>query len=82
MVTEAEFDHWTEAELQPYLETALAAFGPQRVMFGSDWPVCLVACDYVRCHDIVRRFVSDLSAAEQEAVLGGNAVAAYRLAIK
>ena len=82
MVTEANFSHWTEAQLQPYLEIALAAFGPQRVMFGSDWPVCLVACEYGRWYGIVRQFLSTLSVTEQDAVLGGNAVIAYRLTIK
>jgi L-fuconolactonase len=82
MVTEADFHSWTEPQLRPYLEAALEAFGPHRVMFGSDWPVCLVACDYVRWHGIVREFVSTLSAAEQEDVLGANAIAAYRLGIE
>lgn len=79
LVTEADFRNWTEAQLRPYMETVLGAFGPRRLMFGSDWPVCLVACDYVRWHGIVRGFVSKLSAAEQACVLGSVAVEAYRL---
>ncbi len=79
MVTEADFKAWTEAQLRPYLEAALEAFGPRRLMFGSDWPVCLAACEYDRWCGIVRRFVSRLSQDEQDRVLGGTAVEAYRL---
>ena len=66
-------------ELLPYMETMLEAFGPRRTMFGSDWPVCLVACDYDRWAGIVKRCVSRLSATEQARVLGGTAVEAYGL---
>ena len=79
MVTEADFHNWTEAQLQPYLETVLEAFGPSRLMFGSDWPVCLVACAYKRWFEIVSRFVGGLSSDEQERILGGTAVEIYRL---
>ena len=79
MVTEADLHAWTEDQLRPYMEVVLDAFGPDRLMFGSDWPVCLVACSYGRWHEIVSRFVSRLSDAEQEEILGGNAVEAYRL---
>ena len=79
MVTEADYTGWTEAQLAPYAHTVLEAFGPSRVMFGSDWPVCLVACEYGRWHSIVLRFISQLSADEQARVLGGTAVEAYGL---
>lgn len=79
MVTEADFAGWTEAQLRPYLEAALEAFGPRRLMYGSDWPVCLAACGYGRWNSIVRRFVGRLSRAEQERILGGTAAEAYRL---
>jgi L-fuconolactonase len=79
MVTEADFKAWTEAQLQPYLEATLEAFGPRRLMLGSDWPVCLAACEYGRWVSIVRRFAGRLSKAEQERVLGGTAAEAYRL---
>lgn len=79
MVTEADFATWTEDQLRPYMETVLEAFGPQRLMFGSDWPVCLVACDYVRWHRLVSRFVGQLSPDEQARVLGGTAIEAYSL---
>lgn len=79
MVTEADYEAWTADELKPYLEIVLMAFGPKRLMFGSDWPVCLVACGYEKWHGIVSRFASELSAPEQRRVLGGTAVEAYGL---
>jgi L-fuconolactonase len=79
MVTEADYRTWTEEQLTPYLDAVLEAFGARRLMFGSDWPVCLVACSYQRWHRIVRDFVGRLSINEQEAIMGGNAVKAYRL---
>ena len=79
MVTEADFENWTETQLQPYLETVLQAFGPSRLMFGSDWPVCLLACRYGRWLEIVSRFIGRLSSAEQERILGGTAAEVYGL---
>ena len=79
MVTEADFANWTEAQLQPYLETVLEAFGSGRLMFGSDWPVCLLACRYGRWFEIVSRFIRRLSSAEQERILGGTAAEVYGL---
>ena len=79
MVTEADYQTWTEAQLQPYLETVLAAFGPRRVMFGSDWPVCRVACDYKRWAELVGRFIAKFSPDEQARIMGGTAVEAYGL---
>ncbi len=80
LVTEAGFQAWTEDQLRPYLETVLETFGPARLMFGSDWPVCLVATEYSRWLEIVRRAIGDLSHSEQAAVLGQNAARVYRLA--
>jgi L-fuconolactonase len=79
MVTEADYKTWTEAQLRPYFETALEAFGPKRLMFGSDWPVCLVACGYGRWHKLVQDWISRLSKAEQDRILGGTAIEAYKL---
>ena len=79
MVTEADWQAWTEAQLQPYLDTVLDAFGPSRLMFGSDWPVCLAACDYARWHRIVSGFIQNLSTDEQARIMGGTAVEAYGL---
>ncbi len=79
VATEANWQNWTAGELRPYLEAAMEAFGPKRLMFGSDWPVCLVACEYRNWLRLVRDFISLLSDAEQEWILGGTAVEAYRL---
>jgi len=79
LVTEGDYRGWTRRQLFPYLETALEAFGPRRLMFGSDWPVCLVACDYPGWHDLVFDFIAPLSVAEQRRVLGETATEAYRL---
>lgn len=79
LVTEANYTQWTEAQLRPYFETVLEVFGPSRLMFGSDWPVCLVACGYARWHKLVLGWISQLTAAEQARILGGTACAAYQL---
>lgn len=81
LVTEAKPEGWTEMELRPYLETALAAFGPERLMFGTDWPVCLVAAPFARWTEVVRRFIARLSADEQLAIMGGTARRTYGLAL-
>lgn len=79
MVTEADFKTWTPAQLRPYAETVLEAFGASRVLFGSDWPVCLVACDYARWHDLIADFIGGLSSDEQARIWGQNAIEIYRL---
>jgi L-fuconolactonase len=79
MVTEALPRKWTLASLEPYAEAVLEAFGPSRVMFGSDWPVCLAACGYSQWLGTVRELCRKLSAAERESVLGGTARRAYGL---
>ena len=77
MVTEADLEHWTAEDLQPYIDVVLAAFGPRRIMYGSDWPVVLRACDYVRWFDTVNAAIGKLSKAEQDRIMGGTAVEAY-----
>jgi len=79
MVTEADFTSWTEAQLKPYVDTVLEAFGPKRCMFGSDWPVCLVAVKYARWANLVRSWITKLSPAEQARILGETAIEAYKL---
>jgi L-fuconolactonase len=79
MVTEADYKLWTEDQLKPYLETVLEAFGPRRLMFGSDWPVCLLACTYARWLETVSRFTSRLSANDRAWIFGKTAVKAYGL---
>ena len=80
LVTEAAWQGWQRSDFTPYLETALAAFGPDRLMFGSDWPVCLLAAEYAEVAGIVTDFLAPLSGPEQEAILGGTAARFYRLA--
>lgn len=80
MATEVvEGVEWDAKLLRPYFDVALEAFGADRLMFGSDWPVCLLKTEYKRWIDTVRGFVSELSADEQKAIMGDNAVTAYGL---
>ena len=79
VVTEVVGNAWTDELLTPYWDTVLAAFGPDRLMFGSDWPVCLVRSSYERWLGFVRKMTTDLSAGERERVLGGAASEVYRL---
>jgi len=80
MVTEVLDDDLDEATLCGYFEQTLAFFGPDRVLFGSDWPVCLLRIDsYKSWADMVRRFVAELSPDEQNAILHNNAVRCYDL---
>jgi L-fuconolactonase len=78
LVTEAA-DDWMRDDFGPYLEAAFDAFGPERLLFGSDWPVCLVAAEYAQVLDIVERHASQLSPAEVAGIFGGNAARVYRL---
>jgi L-fuconolactonase len=79
MVTEADWKTWSAEQLRPYFDTVLEAFGAQRLMFGTDWPVCLAASGYGRWVETVRGFAAVLSADEQEWLFGKTAAAAYRL---
>jgi L-fuconolactonase len=77
MVTEADHEHWTPEILQPYIDVALGAFGPRRLMYGSDWPVMLLAGDYARWFGAVTNAIGRLSKDEQEWIMGGTAAEAY-----
>jgi L-fuconolactonase len=79
MVTEADPRQWTPAQLQPYFDTALEAFGPGRLMIGTDWPVLTVGCSYSRWWQIVESWTAPLTTTEREAILGGTAQRMYRL---
>jgi L-fuconolactonase len=79
MVTEADYNTWTKEDLAPYFDAVLDAFGPERLIFGSDWPVCLVATTYRGWFDLVSDRIASLSDAERDAILGGTAIRAYRL---
>lgn len=79
LVTEADWRTWTPGQLRPYLDTALDAFGPERLMIGSDWPVCLVAASYATVIDIVRDAIGEYSSDEQQRMLGGTAIDFWNL---
>jgi L-fuconolactonase len=79
MVTEADFTNWTQAQLQPYFDVVLEAFGPDRLLFGSDWPVCLVATSYKNWVDLVKETISTFTESEQAKIMGGNAMKIYNL---
>jgi L-fuconolactonase len=79
LVTEAHWDAWQQGDFIPYLEVVLEAFGPGRLMFGSDWPVCLLAAEYQEVLALVEDFFQPLSRSEKEGVFGGNAAAFYGL---
>ena len=79
MVTEADFTMWTPEQLQPYFDVILEAFGPDRLIFGSDWPVCLVATTYPNWVELVKKNISIFTKDDQDKILGGNAIRIYRM---
>lgn len=79
MVTEADFITWTPEQIHPYMDTALEAFGSKRILFGSDWPVCLVAGNYSKIKKLTTDFISQLSKIEQNSIMGNNAIEFYNL---
>ena len=79
LVTEADWSLWTTDGLRPYADVVLDAFGPDRILFGSDWPVCLVAADYRRWFDTVCSWLQPLTRAQRDAILGGTAMRVYGL---
>ena len=79
MITEADFNDWTPKQINPYMDLVLSAFGSDRVMFGSDWPVCLVAGGYAEVKQLVTDFISKLSLIEQTKIMGTNAMQFYNL---
>jgi L-fuconolactonase len=83
LVTEADWGSWTVDDLAGPVRVALEAFGPERLLFGSDWPVCLVAASYERVVDASIRALdrAGLTRSERGAVLGENAIDAYRLRV-
>ncbi len=80
LVTEADWANWTQGQLDPVIEHVLAAFGPDRTMAGSDWPVCLLAADYGSVMTTLAPALDRLRPAERESVRGGTAAHWYRLA--
>lgn len=79
LITEADWQNWKPADLKPYIDIALDCFGPQRCMYGSDWPVCLLAGSYERVVGALEECISDLSPTEQDAIFRGTATRFYGL---
>ncbi|MFG2502764.1 amidohydrolase family protein [Streptomyces sp. NPDC048441] len=79
LVTEADPKAWTVDDLRPYADTVLDAFGPDRLMFGSDWPVCTLAATYGEVIDAARELTDSLSDSERAALFAGTAIRVYRL---
>jgi len=81
LVTEARWDDWDAARIRPYADRVLEAFGPDRVMFGSDWPVCELAASYAQVRELADALLEGCSATAREAILCRTAARAYRLAL-
>ncbi|MFB9865694.1 amidohydrolase family protein [Rufibacter immobilis] len=79
MVTEAHCQRWTREEIFPYLDTVVEAFGTNRLLYGSDWPVCLLAASYERMLALVEDYFVGFSQAEKDAIFGENATSFYHL---
>jgi L-fuconolactonase len=79
MVTEANWYTWTKPDIEPFINHVLESFGPSRIMFGSDWPVCLVAASYESTLLLVEVSIQKLSMTEQEQIMGKTAVKFYNL---
>jgi len=79
LVTEADWHHWKPEQITPYLDVVFDAFGPGRLMIGSDWPVCLVAASYMQVIQLVKSYIVRLPAEDRDAILGENAARFWRL---
>ena len=79
LATEADWQRWTIDSLRPYLDACVAAFGVERILAGSDWPVCLVASTYSHWWDVLGQYFKDFSVDEIERVFGRNAISFYDL---
>ena len=80
MVTEADHAQWKAADFAPFLDVVFAAFGEDRVMFGSDWPVCLLAGEYARVFALVNDFAAQFTPVAKEKLFGWNAARFYGIA--
>jgi L-fuconolactonase len=81
LVTEADWVQWRPEDIRPYLDVVFEAFGPDRLMFGSDWPVCLLATSYGRVVELIGEYATGLSAAAHDALFGGTAQRFYGLSV-
>lgn len=81
MVTETDGFNWKTSDFSPFLDVVVEAFGPQRLMFGSDWPVCLPAARYEEVVGIVEAYFTDFSEEIRRVIFGANAVKFYNLKV-
>ena len=72
-------ENWRTNDLRPYVDHLLSTFGPERLIWGSDWPICTLACSYDRWVETTAELLADVSITDRSAILGGNAATAYRL---
>lgn len=79
MITEADYNSWKPQQINHYMDLVLNGFGTKRLLYGSDWPVCLVAGNYEQVKSLVTNFIGTLTNYEQEAIMGNNAVEFYNL---
>jgi len=79
MVTEADWNNCTTKVFKPYLDVIIETFGVKKIMYGSDWPVCLVAASYNEVINICKEYFSTFTKNEQDLFFGGNAIAFYNL---
>lgn len=79
IITEADYKTWTVAQIEPYMDLVLSAFGANRILFGSDWPVCLVAGNYSKVKKITTDYIAKCSPEEQKNIMGSNAIKFYNL---
>jgi len=82
MVTEADWRNWKPQDIKPYLDVAMECFGPERLMIGSDWPVCTVAASYTEVMNVVSDYLGGYPQNVRDAVLGGNAAKFWNLATR
>ena len=79
MVTEADWKNWSKENLTPYIDTVVNCFGTDRIMFGSDWPVCLVASSYEKWLNVIKEYFASYTMEEQEKVFSKNEIRCYKL---
>lgn len=79
LITEADWVHWSSDDLRPYLDVVFEAFPAERLMFGSDWPVCLLAAPYARVVEVIDEYLAAVDAATRAALFGENAARFYGL---
>ena len=79
IITEAAWNQWTDAQIAPYLDVVFEAFGPDRVMYGSDWPVCLVSGSYSDVLGLIERYTQGFSSSDKAKLFGLNGRTFYTI---